>query len=77
MGPFFKKRRMVSGKVKADQIKATGARIVITPCHNCFDQIRDLGNEYNLGIKVKTFKELICDTMIIPEHLKPKEGKDQ
>ena len=72
MGPPFKKSRMASGKVKAEQIKATGAKIVIAPCHNCFDQIRDLGEEYELGIKVKSFKELISEMMIIPEEMKPK-----
>jgi hypothetical protein len=65
-----------SGKVKADQIKATGAKIVIAPCHNCFDQIRDLNSEYNLDIKVKSFKELISEMMIIPEHMKPKKEEE-
>ena len=73
MGPPFKKRRMASGKVKADQIRATGAKIVIAPCHNCFDQIRDLNTEYNLDIKVKSFKEVISETMLIPDHMKPKK----
>ena len=73
MGPSFKKRRMVAGKVKADQIRATGAKIVISPCHNCFDQIRDLNTEYELDIKVKSFKEVISETMLIPEHMKPKK----
>ncbi|MBE9570265.1 MAG: (Fe-S)-binding protein [Proteobacteria bacterium] len=71
MGSEFKSRRMVSGKVKAEQIKATGAKIVITPCHNCFDQITDLNEEYELGVKVASLKELICEQMIIPDHLKP------
>lgn len=72
MGPSFKERRMISGKVKADQIKATGAKIVIAPCHNCYDQIRDLGEKYNLDIQVKHFKELISEMMIIPDKMKPK-----
>lgn len=71
MGSEFKSRRMVSGKVKAEQIKATGAKIVITPCHNCFDQITDLNEEYELGVKVASIKEIICEQMIIPDHLKP------
>lgn len=71
MGPEFKKRRMISGKVKAEQIKATGAKTIIVPCHNCFDQIGDLNKEYNLGVKVVSFKELICEAMIIPDKFKP------
>lgn len=73
MGPAFKRRRMESGKIKAEQIRATGAEIVITPCHNCYDQIRDLSKEYDLGVKVKSFKELITESMIIPEQFQPME----
>jgi len=66
-----------SGRIKAEQIKATGAKIVITPCHNCFDQIRDLDKEYNLGIKVVQFKEVITEAMIIPEKFRPVETADE
>ena len=77
MGPPFKRRRMESGKVKAEQIRATGAKIAIVPCHNCFDQIRDLNKEYDLGIEVKSFKELITESMIIPEEFQPKDDDDE
>jgi Fe-S oxidoreductase len=77
MGGEFKKRRLESGRIKAEQIKATGAKIVISPCHNCFDQIRDLDKEYNLGIKVVQFKEVITEAMIIPEKFRPIETEDE
>jgi hypothetical protein len=77
MGPPFKKRRIESGKVKADQIRATGAQLVIVPCHNCFDQIKDLNKEYELGVHVKQFKEIITEIMIIPEEFQPKEEADE
>jgi Fe-S oxidoreductase len=70
MGQEFKERRLICGRIKADQIRATGAKIVITPCHNCFDQVKDLNKEYNLGIKVMTFKEILCKMMVIPDGLK-------
>ena len=73
MGGPFKKRRMISGKIKADQIRETGAKILIVPCHNCFDQIRDLNSEYDLGIKVMHFKTIIPHVWALPDHLKPKE----
>ncbi|EPR39875.1 protein of unknown function DUF224 cysteine-rich region domain protein [Desulfovibrio sp. X2] len=73
MGPDYKKLRMVSGKYKADQIKATGAKFVLAPCHNCTDQINDLNKEYDLGIKVISFKEILCELMVIPPHLQPDE----
>lgn len=76
MGPEYKRRRMISGKIKADQIKATGAKMIIVPCHNCFDQINDLNKEYDLGVKVVAFKELICESMIIPEEFQVTEEED-
>ena len=77
MGGEFKKRRMESGRIKAEQIRATGAKIVITPCHNCYDQVRDLSVEYGLGIKVLQFKELITESMIVPERFQPEEVGDE
>ncbi|SFM40422.1 (Fe-S)-binding protein [Thermodesulforhabdus norvegica] len=73
MGGPFRKRRMISGRVKAEQIRATGAKIVVTPCHNCYDQINDLNKEYNLGVRVVSLKELIVETMFVPEELRPDE----
>lgn len=73
MGPEYKARRMASGRIKAEQIKATGAKIVIAPCHNCFDQLGDLNKEYKLGVKILSFKEIICEAMIVPDLLKPEE----
>jgi Fe-S oxidoreductase len=73
MGPPFKRLRMKSGLVKADQIRKTGAKIACVPCHNCYDQIKDLSKEYNLGIKVESFKELFEKAAIVPEHMKPKK----
>ena len=70
MGPDYKPFRMASGKLKAAQIRETGAQIVITPCHNCFDQINDLSEAYELGVKALSFKEIIVESMIIPDHLK-------
>ncbi len=77
MGSEFRKRRMISGKVKADQIRATGAGTVIAPCHNCFDQIQDLNKEYNLGVKVVLFKELISEMMIVPEKFMPSNDEGE
>lgn len=73
MGAEFKKRRMRSGRIKAEQIRATGAELVITPCHNCFDQLNDLNKEYELGVKIVSFKELITEAMIIPEKFRVEE----
>ena len=42
-------RRLESAKVKADQIRATGAKVVVTSCHNCVDGLNDLIKHYDLG----------------------------
>lgn len=77
MGPEYKAKRMISGRIKAEQIKATGAKIVITPCHNCYDQIHDLNKEYNLGVKVVSFKDLLIEMMIIPDKFKPEADQQE
>ncbi len=69
MGGEMRPHRMKGGKVKADQIRETGAKLVFVPCHNCIDQIRDLNKEYDLGIKAVHFKEVIAHNMVIPEHM--------
>ncbi len=69
----YRKERNMGLKVKRDQILATGAKLVITPCHNCWDAIRDLEEVYQIGIRWSFLKPLLLDMVIVPEHLKPKE----
>lgn len=76
MGPEMRPYRVKCGKVKADQIRATGAKLVFVPCHNCIDAIRDLNKVYDLGIKAVHFKEVIAHNMIIPDHMLPKNDQD-
>ncbi len=73
MGGEMRKHRLQGGKVKAEQIRETGAKIVYVPCHNCIDQIRDLSKEYELDIKAIHFKEAIVECMVIPEKMIPKD----
>ena len=40
------------GRSKFDQIMATKASYVVTPCHNCHAQIHDLGEHFNGGYHV-------------------------
>lgn len=61
----YNERRLAIGKIKADQIKATGAKIVITPCHNCVDQLSQLNHTYKLGVQIKTLAEIVADALII------------
>ena len=77
MGKDYKSSRLDSGRIKAEQIKSTGAKIVVTSCHNCFDQINDLDEKYELGIKAVSFKELILETMIFPDRFKPEQKNEK
>jgi len=52
--------RMAMGKIKAEQIRRTGAKIVVTACFNCMTQIRSLNQKYDLGIEVKSILELVA-----------------
>lgn len=61
----FAKRRLEAGKIKAEQIKATGAEVVVTPCHNCVDQIMELNKHYKLDVEVRTVCEVAADALVI------------
>jgi Fe-S oxidoreductase len=52
--------RRAYGKRKFDQIAATQADYVLTPCHNCHSQISDIGEHYDGGYRVIHFWTLIC-----------------
>ncbi|MFZ5449993.1 MAG: heterodisulfide reductase-related iron-sulfur binding cluster [Thermodesulfobacteriota bacterium] len=46
----YTEERLAYGKMKADQIKDTGAELVIAPCHNCRDQIlKGLPTAHDMG----------------------------
>lgn len=60
-------RRVKSGSIKAEQIRATGAQFVACPCHNCADQLIELSRVYNLGVEIKAVVELVYDALIWPE----------
>jgi Fe-S oxidoreductase len=55
----FGARRVQSGRPKAEQIRATGARLVATPCHNCADQLLEINKHYKLGVGILAVVELV------------------
>jgi CheY-like chemotaxis protein len=57
----------VSAKVKADQIAATGAKIVVTSCHNCVDGLADLIKHYKLDCRVQQLVDLVGDALVVEE----------
>jgi Fe-S oxidoreductase len=67
MGSDYKREvRMKKGLIKAEQIRQTGAKIVVTPCHNCFDQLEDINKEFDLGIKVVQVSSLVNNALVLP-----------
>ncbi len=74
-GPPWKPSRMLSNKIKAEQLGATGAEIVITPCHNCHSGIEDIIGFYDLGMHTNFIIDILMETMEIPEELKGSPGE--
>jgi Fe-S oxidoreductase len=56
--------RMKSAKVKVDQVKATGAKVLATACENCHSQLSDLNTHYGMGVEVKFLSSMIADALI-------------
>jgi Fe-S oxidoreductase len=64
----YSEERLAYGKSKADQIKKSGAELVIAPCHNCRDQImKSLAKEFDMGNYKETMYtwELVARSLII------------
>jgi Fe-S oxidoreductase len=58
-------RMEVSGRVKADQMRATGAEIVIAPCANCKKQLKELVDHYELPCRVMGLHDVILQAIEI------------
>ncbi|WP_319467250.1 sulfate respiration complex iron-sulfur protein HmcF [uncultured Pseudodesulfovibrio sp.] len=69
----YREQRNVALRKKMDQILDTGCKLVIAPCHNCWDAIRDLEEEYEIGIRWSFLKPLVIGMLDVPEHLLPKD----
>ncbi len=61
----YNERRMKTAEIKAEQIRKTGAKVVVTPCHNCVDQLMQIDNKFKLGVQVKTLAEIVADAIIL------------
>ena len=66
-------RMKVAGKIKAEQIRSTGAEIVATPCANCKKQLRELVDHYNLQVTVVGVHDLVLRAI----HLEPQPSDQQ
>ena len=76
----YAQRRLEVAKTKAEQIKATGAAIVATACHNCIDGLSDLIRKYDLKydfgdgnpkfLTAPNVCELVGEALVIPRELR-------
>jgi Fe-S oxidoreductase len=56
--------RMKSARVKVDQVKQTGAKILSTACENCHSQLSDLNEHYKMGVEVKFLSSMVADALV-------------
>lgn len=64
-------RTSIGGKTKAEQLQATGAQIVVTPCANCKKQIDEVISDHKLEIERKGLHDLMLKAIIMPGGQKP------
>lgn len=55
--------RIKSGTRKVEQIQATGAKIVASPCENCRLQLQGLDERHELGLHVSSVMDLVMQAM--------------
>jgi Fe-S oxidoreductase len=58
--------RMLAGKPKAEQVRASGAQVVAAACENCRLQLGDLSGHYGLGVGVIALADLVVKAMRLP-----------
>lgn len=64
----YNERRMKIAEIKADQIRKTGAKVVVTPCHNCVDQLSQINFHFKLGVEIKTIAEVVADAIVLNDN---------
>lgn len=68
----YNDRRLSIAEIKAEQIRKTGASVVVTPCHNCIDQLSQINVTYKLNVHIKTLAEIVADALPINNMLNDK-----
>ncbi len=65
-------RTTIGGKLKADQIRATGCKYLVAPCANCKKQLRELVEDQGIDCEVVGLHDLIYKAIIFDDALKVK-----
>ncbi len=63
----YRPLRLEAAKVKADQLRATGAKLVCTMCHNCIDGLNDVIKHYRLDMRVVQVLDLVSNALVVPD----------
>ncbi len=70
-------RMSIAGKVKAEQLRQTGADICIAPCANCKKQLKELVEYYEIPCKVMGMHDLILKAIEVPGGKSPQERREE
>jgi Fe-S oxidoreductase len=68
-GPPYKLDRVTGNRVKAEQLfaaKAKGAKVLITPCHNCHSGLEDINHHYHIGFEIKFLGDILYEVIEKP-----------
>jgi len=63
-------RTTVGGRTKAEQIRATGARICVAPCANCKKQVAEVCQDNGLDVRVCGLHDLILKAIDAPQSMR-------
>ena len=58
--------RILAGKPKVEQIRKSGASVVVAACENCRLQLGDLSSHYGVGFGVIAIADLVVKAMRLP-----------
>ena len=56
--------RMKSAKIKAEQVKDTGATLLATACENCHTQLSNLNDHYKMNVQVEFLSSMVADALV-------------
>ncbi len=59
----FDDLRLKSGDKKVEQIRKTGAKVLVTPCENCRLQIEALNEKHSLGIRISSVMDMVANSL--------------
>ena len=69
-------RTTVGGRLKAEQIRRTGANYCVAPCANCKKQLRELMEDQGVACEVIGLHDLIYKALLLPADPQSEEAAD-